>query len=101
MSNDFNLMLSEDLAEVSGPIMDLLIKGNNFNLRGMGALLYLVSGMMAERVGSMPSDEDRKVARTAILNFERNPLATISFMVQLAKGFIMVHHGYGRKNGQV
>lgn len=31
MSNEFNLMLSEDLAEVSEPIMRQLIESGNFN----------------------------------------------------------------------
>lgn len=101
MSNDFNLMLSQDLTEVSEPIMDLLIRGDNFNLRGMGALLQLTSCMMAEKAGGVPSDEDHKVAETALLAVAHNPLAIVSFIAQLSKGFILVHHGYGRKNGQV
>lgn len=101
MSNDFNLLLAQDLTEVSEPIMDLLIKGNNFNLRGMGALLQLASCMMAERAGSVPSDADHKLAETAFIAVAHNPLAMVSFIAQLAKGLIMVHHGYGRKDGQV
>lgn len=99
MNNDFNVMLSQDLAEVSGPIMRLLIEGGNYNLRGIGALLQLASCMVAENANGMPSDTDHKLAETAFNDISANPLAMVSFIAQLAKACVMVHHGYGRKNG--
>lgn len=99
MSNDFNEMLSQDLAEVSAPIMRLLVESGNYNLRGLGALLQLASCMAAENVNGMPSDTDHKLAETAFKDIAANPLAMVSFIAQLAKACVMVHHGYGRKNG--
>lgn len=101
MSNEFNLMLSEDLAEVSDPIMRQLIESGNFNMRGIAALLQLASCMMAEIAGAAPSDADHKVASDSFVSVAGNPLATVSLIAQLAKGFIMVHHGYGREHGPI
>lgn len=101
MSNEFNLMLSEDLSEVSAPILRLLNETGNCNSRGIAALLQLASCLMAEMAASAPSDEDHAVAAEAFKAIGSNHLALVSVVAQMAKGFILVHHGYGRKNGQV
>jgi len=67
----------------------------------MGALLQLTSFMIAESVDGIPSDADHKLAETAFNDIADNPLVMVSFLAQLSKGFIMVHRGYGGKDGQV
>lgn len=99
MSNEFNLMLSEDLSEVSAPILRLLNETGNCNSRGIAALLQLASCLMAEMAASVPSDEDHAVAAEAFKAIGSNHLAVVSVVAQMAKGFILVHHGYRGTNG--
>ncbi len=97
MSNEFNLILSQDLSEVSGPIMRMLIEQDNYNLLGIGALLQLASCMMAERISASPSLADHEVAAQAFKALGDNHKALVSVIAQVAKAFILVHHGYGEK----
>lgn len=99
MSNEFNLMLSEDLSEVSGPLLKMLDETGNYNSRGIAALLQLASRMMAEMAASVPSDDDHAVAAEAFEAIGSNHLAIVSVVAQMAKGFILVHHGYRGTNG--
>lgn len=94
MSNEFNLMLSEDLAEVSQPLLKVLTETGNCNARGIGALLQLASCLMAEMAAGVPSDEDHTVAAEAFKAVGNNHMAIVSAIAQMAKGFILVHHGY-------
>lgn len=98
MSNEFNLLLSKDLSEVSVPILRMLNETENYNSRGVAALLQLASCMMAEMADSVPSDEDHAVAREAFQAIGSNHLAVVSVIAQMAKAFILVHHGYRGTN---
>lgn len=101
MSNEFNLMLSEDLAEVSRPLLDVLNETGNCNARGIAALLQLASCLMAEMAASVPSDKDHAVAAEAFKAIGSNHHAIVSVVAQMAKGFILVHHGYRGTHGSV
>ena len=94
MSNEFNLMLSEDLSEVSGPLLKVLHETGNCNARGIGALLQLASCLMADMAASVPTDEDHAAAAEVFKAVGNDHMALVSVVAQMAKGFILVHHGY-------
>ena len=102
MGNEFNQLISEDLAEISGPILRKLIAEGNCNLRGVGALLQLAACILADSVERLPSAEDHKLSSKVCAVLGDNTYAAISFLAQMAKACTLVHSGYkGVRDGSV
>lgn len=54
---------------------------------------------MADMAEGVPSDEDHVAASEAFKAVGTNHMAIVSVVAQMAKGFILVHHGYRGTNG--
>lgn len=90
MSNEYNQLITSDLAEISKDLLVVLQEKECVNMRGIGALLQLASVLMAT---AMPTERDHEIATRTIATLDGNHLALVSVIAHCAKAMAMSHYG--------